>query len=373
MRKIFSLLLSINLAALGSADLECPVGTSTFGGSTCISLLDHCLNQGRLVEKESCGRRCSGNSVPDVYGQRCRDDSARLRPVLLMTGLKEVLETQLINLRRALDTSGLRKAIRDIEQIPSIGGLARRDYEVVTEALANLYNVQGTDFVLDLYFEYFKKRVNTRVTKIENTLYEIQDGENRFNTVLRNIKALYNEFAYKIKDLNDEIERKRNFVTKALTQLALFNEMLTAVKQNRKTLDTSELVVDFFSALQTNYLQIENEYEKNGTRKAIDKVFDGLPGIISIGYSLFTSDPNEGRKMENKIRSSLRAVGSLSSQLSSTNWELIQTTGSFLSMRNLAQELKDADFGPSGPSVSRDLIAESLDSCKDLLILSESL
>jgi len=77
--------------------------------------------------------------------------------------------------------------------------------------------------------------------------------------------------------------------------------------------------------------------------------------------------------MENKIRSSLRAVGSLSSQLSSTNWELIQTTGSFLSMRNLAQELKDADFGPSGPSVSRDLIAESLDSCKDLLILSESL
>ena len=330
MRKIFSLLLSINLAAIGSADVECPgkykhklskpsiirgegpsvrqsvrhsqrvsnlvslVGTSTFGGSTCTSLLDHCLSQGRLVEKESCGRRCSGNSVPDVYGQRCRDDSARLRPVLLMTGLKEVLETQLINLRRALDTSGLRTATRDIEQIPSIGGLARRDYEVVTEALANLYNVQGTDFVLDLYFEYFKKRINTRVTKIENTLYEIQDGENRFNTVLRHIRALYNEFAYKIKDLNDEIERKRNFVTKALTQLALFNEMIAAVKQNRKTLDTSELVVDFFSALQTNYLQIENEYEKNGTRKAIDKVFDGLPGIISIGYSLFTSDPNEG-------------------------------------------------------------------------------
>lgn len=372
MRKIFSLLLSIILAALGSADLECPVGTSTFGGSTCVSLLDHCLSQGRLVEKESCGRRCSGNSVPDVYGQRCRDDSARLRPVLLMTGLKEVLETQLVNLRRALDTSGLRKAIRDIEQIPSIGGLARRDYEVVTKALANLYNVQGTDFVLELEFEYLKEIVNRKVTNIENALYAIQDGKNKFRTVLRNIKGLYDEFAYKIKDLNDEIERKRNSVTKALTQLALFNEMLTRVKQNRNTLDTSELVINLFSTLEKNYLQIENEYEKNGARKAVDKVFDELPGIISIGYSLFTSDPNEGRKMENKIRSSLRAVGSLSSQLSSTNWELIQTTGSFLSMRNLAQELRVADFGPSGPSVTQDLIAESLDSCRDLRILSES-
>ena len=77
--------------------------------------------------------------------------------------------------------------------------------------------------------------------------------------------------------------------------------------------------------------------------------------------------------MENKIRSSLKAVGSLSSQLSSTNWELVQTSGSFLSMRNLAVELKDAEFGPSGPSVTQDLIAESLDSCRDLLRLAEYL
>jgi len=290
-----------------------------------------------------------------------------------MRGIKEVMESQLINLRRSLDTSGLRSAIRDIKQIPSIAGLAKKDYEVLTEALANLYNVQDTDIALDLYFKYFSTSVNTRIERIENALYDIQNGENRFNTVLRNIKSLYKEFAYKIKDLNAEIERKRNFVTKALTQLAVFDAMLTGVKQNKRTLDTSELVSDFFSTLETNYLQTKNEFEKNGIIKAVDKAFEGLPSIISIGYSLFTADPNEGRRMENKIRSSLKAVGSLSSQLSSTNWELVQTSGSFLSMRNLAVELKDAEFGPSGPSVTQDLIAESLDSCRDLLRLAEYL
>jgi len=290
-----------------------------------------------------------------------------------MRGIKEVMESQLINLRRTLDTSGLRSAIRDIKQIPSIAGLAKKDYEVLTEALANLYNVQDTDIALDLYFKYFSTSVNTRIERIENALYDIQNGENRFNTVLRNIKSLYKEFAYKIKDLNAEIERKRNFVTKALTQLAVFDAMLAGVKQNKRTLDTSELVSDFFSTLETNYLQTKNEFEKNGIIKAVDKAFEGLPSIISIGYSLFTADPNEGRRMENKIRSSLKAVGSLSSQLSSTNWELVQTSGSFLSMRNLAVELKDAEFGPSGPSVTQDLIAESLDSCRDLLRLAEYL
>lgn len=290
-----------------------------------------------------------------------------------MRGIKEVMESQLINLRRTLDTSGLRSAIRDIKQIPSIAGLAKKDYEVLTEALANLYNVQDTDIALDLYFKYFSTSVNTRIPRIENALYDIKNGENRFNTVLRNIKSLYREFAYKIKDLNAEIERKRNFVTKALTQLAVFDAMLAGVKQNKRTLDTSELVSDFFSTLETNYLQTKNEFEKNGIIKAVDKAFEGLPSIISIGYSLFTADPNEGRRMENKIRSSLKAVGSLSSQLSSTNWELVQTSGSFLSMRNLAVELKDAEFGPSGPSVTQDLIAESLDSCRDLLRLAEYL
>ena len=77
--------------------------------------------------------------------------------------------------------------------------------------------------------------------------------------------------------------------------------------------------------------------------------------------------------MEDKIRSSLKTVGSLSSQLSSANWELIQTTGSFLSMRNLAQELRDADFGPSGPSVTQDLIAESLDSLYQNYIFQTSI
>lgn len=290
-----------------------------------------------------------------------------------MRGIKEVMESQLINLRRTLDTSGLRSAIRDIKQIPSIAGLAKKDYEVLTEALANLYNVQDTDIALDLYFKYFSTSVNTRIERIENALYDIQNGENRFNTVLRNIKSLYKEFAYKIKDLNAEIERKRNFVTKALTQLAVFDAMLAGVKQNKRTLDTSELVSDFFSTLETNYLQTKNEFEKNGIIKAVDKAFEGLPSIISIGYSLFTADPNEGRRMENKIRSSLKAVGSLSTQLSSTNWELVQTSGLFLSMRNLAVELKDAEFGPSGPSVTQDLIAESLDSCRDLLRLAEYL
>ena len=77
--------------------------------------------------------------------------------------------------------------------------------------------------------------------------------------------------------------------------------------------------------------------------------------------------------MEAKLRRSLKAVGTISSRLSSKNWELIQTSGSFLSMRNLAEKLRDEDFGPSGATISEDLIAETLRRVRDLMELSEIL
>jgi len=65
----------------------------------------------------------------------------------------------------------------------------------------------------------------------------------------------------------------------------------------------------------------------------------------------------------------LRAVGAISSQLSSTSWELIQTSGSFLSLRNQAEKLKDEEFGP----INEDLIAESLSRCSELVELAKYL
>ena len=271
------------------------VGTSTFGGTACVSLLDHCLSQGRLVEKESCGRKCSGHSVPDVNGEHCRDDSERLRPVLMMEELKELLETQLITLRETLDTSELDRVIRDIEEIPSIAGLEGKDYQILTEALANLYDVQDSDLVLDIYFKYLTDRLNTRMARIEDALHEIQDGNNKISTVLRNIKGLYNEFVYKIKDLNDEIARKRDSVTEALTRMAVFEAMLDGVKEEEKTLDKSKLVSDLFS----NYLELSQREAgfsaSASTENAVLKTLKSLPSLISIGLSLFTpSDPNKG-------------------------------------------------------------------------------
>jgi len=69
----------------------------------------------------------------------------------------------------------------------------------------------------------------------------------------------------------------------------------------------------------------------------------------------------------------LKAVGSISSRLSSANWELIQTAGSFLAMRDQAVKLKAEEFGPRGASVSDDLIAESLSRCRELRELAQYL
>ena len=77
--------------------------------------------------------------------------------------------------------------------------------------------------------------------------------------------------------------------------------------------------------------------------------------------------------MQNKIRRSLKAVGTISSQLSSRNWELIQTSGSFLSQRNEAEKLRGERFGPNGAVVSESLITEALSRCRDLMELAERL
>jgi len=326
------------------------------------------------VGEEDCAGRCPGDSFPDVNGETCRDDSELVRPVLMMTGLKEILQTQLINLRRSLDTSGLWGAIRDIEQIPSLAGLAEKDYEILTDALATLYNVQDSDIILNTYFKFFTDRLTMRVGRVEDALHETQSGNNKINTVLRNIRNLYEDFVYKIKDLNDEIVRKRDSVTEALTKVAVFDEMLAGVKQNKKTLNTVGIVEGLFSKIKTTFIEMDNEYKTNGTKKAVFKTLESLPSLIKIGVSLFNpSNANRGREIKNKIQRSLKAVGSISSRLSSANWELIQTSGSFLSLRNQAVKLKAEEFGPSGASVSEDLIAESLERCRELLELAQYL
>ena len=261
----------------------------------CVSLLDHCLGQGRLVGEEGCAGRCPGDSVPDVNGEKCRDDTELVRPVLMMTGLKEILETQLINLRRSLDTSGLGAAIRDIEQIPSLAGLAQGDYEILTDGLATLYNVQNSDIILNTYFKFFTDRLNMRIGRVEDALHETRSGNNKINTVLRNIRNLYKEFVYKIKDLNDEIERKRDSVTEAFTKVAVFDEMLAGVKQEKRSLNTVEMVEGLFAKIKTTFIEVDNEYKANGTKKAVFKTLDSLPGVIRMGVSLFNQpDANRG-------------------------------------------------------------------------------
>jgi len=327
------------------------------------------------VAEEGCGEFCRGNSKPDANGKECRDDSKVLEPVLMMKELKEVLRSQLVNLREALDTSFLGAAIRDIEQIPSIAGFAEKDYKLMTEALTNLYNVQNSDIVLETYFAFLKESVNKRINRIEGALEETQSGNNKMKSVLRNIKYLYNDFVYKIKDLNDEIMKKRDYVTVSLAKITVFDAMLNSAKQNRKkTISKSDLVDDLTSTLIKDFFEVKNEYKRNGTEKALKKAFDSVPNLIRIGFSLFQpSNANREREIRSKIKRSLEAVGTISSKLNSRSWELIETSGSFLAEINKIEELRDEYRGSAAPVVSDDLIYETLGVCSDLKDLARDL
>merc|ERR1712087_49874 len=278
MKKSLGLVISLQLLVLSSAaqNEECPVGTSKFDGNSvnCISLLDYCLGQGRLVRNDWCGEKCIAPKVPAPNGEICRDDSEILRPVLMMTELKEMMETQLINLRGRLSSRGLSGAIRDIEQISSLAGL--------TDAVAKLYDVQDKDIVLNTYFQYLTDKVKKRVGKIEEALYETQTGNIKIRTVLRNIVRLHRDFLYKVKEINDQIKAKQDSVTAALTKVAVFNEMLAGVKENKRNLNKVQLVGDLFSKIKTTFVQVDNEWKKNGTQKAVDKTLDSLPRLIKI-------------------------------------------------------------------------------------------
>merc|ERR1712073_256235 len=296
-------------------------------------------------------------------------------PVLMMTELKEMMETQLINLRGRLSSRGLSGAIRDIEQISSLTGLTNsRDRgitsELLTDAVAKLYNVQDSDIVLNTYFRYLTSQVKKRVEKIEKALYETQSGNIKISNVLRHIRNLYHDFLYKSKEINDEIKAKQDSVTAALTKVAVFNEMLAGVKQNKRNLYKSQLVEDLFSKIKTTFVQVDNEWKKNGTRKAVDKTLDSLPGLIDIGVSLFSSSTaHNEREIKDRIERSLKAVGAVSSRLSSANWELIQFSGSFVSAITRNEELKKQEF----QGISGDLIADALSRCRDMVELAERL
>ena len=212
----------------------------------------------------------------------------------MMTELKEMMETQLINLRGRLSSRGLSGAIRDIEQISSLAGLTNsRDQgitsELLTDAVAKLYDVQDKDIVLNTYFQYLTDKVKKRVGRIEEALYETQTGNIKIRTVLRNIVRLHRDFLYKVKEINDQIKAKQDSVTAALTKVAVFNEMLAGVKENKRNLNKVQLVGDLFSKIKTTFVQVDNEWKKNGTQKAVDKTLDSLPRLIKIGVSLFSS------------------------------------------------------------------------------------
>merc|ERR1711923_269449 len=360
MKKSLSLLISLQLLILSSAaqNEECPVGTSKFSGQSdvCVSLPDFCLGQGRVVRNDWCGERCVPPKIPDPNGEACRDDSEILRPVLMVTELKEMMETQLIDLRERLSSRGLSGAIRDIELMP--------------DALAKLYTVQDSDILLTTNFRFLKDQVKKRVGNIEEALHDTQSGKNRIRSALRNIRRLYRDFLSKIKDINDDIKVKQDTVTAALTKVAVFNEMLAGVKQNRRNLNKVQLTKDLFSKIKTTFVEVDNEWKKKGTQQAVDKTLDSLPGLINIGVSLFSSSTaHNEREIKDRIERSLKAVGAVTSRLSSANWELIQFSGSFLSALTRNNELKKQEF----QGISGDLIADALSRCREMVELAERL
>merc|ERR1711992_394417 len=379
MKKSLSLVISLQLLVLSSAaqNEECPVGTSKFNGQSavCVSLLDFCLGQSRVVRDDWCGERCVAPKIPDLNGEACRDDSEILRPVLMMTELKEMMETQLINLRGRLSSRGLSGPIMDIEQISSLTGLTNsRDQgitsELTTDALAKLYTVQDSDILLTTNLRFLKDQVKKRVGNIEEALIDTQSGKNRISSALRNIRRLYRDFLYKIKEINDDIKVKQDTVTAALTKVAVFNEMLAGVKQNRRNLNKVQLTKDLFSKIKTTFVEVDNEWKKKGTQQAVDKTLDSLPGLINIGVSLFSSSTaHNEREIQNRIERSLKAVGAVTSRLSSANWELIQFSGSFLSALTRNNELKKQEF----QGISADLIADALSRCREMVELAERL
>merc|ERR1739836_316650 len=321
---------------------------------------------------EWCGERCVPPKIPDLNGEACRDDSEILRPVLMMTELKEIMETQLINLRGRLSSRGLSGPIRDIEQISSLTGLTNsRDQgitsELMTDALARLYTVQDSDILLTTYFRFLTQQVKKRVGNIEEALHDTQSGKNRIRSALRNIRRLYRDFLSKI---NDDIKVKQDTVTAALTKVAVFNEMLAGVKQNKRNLNKVQLTKDLFSKIKSTFVEVDNEWKKKGTQKAVDKTLDSLPRLINIGVSLFSSSSaHNEREIQNRIERSLKAVGAVTSRLSSANWELIQFSGSFLSAMTRNNELKKQEF----QGISGDLIADALSRCREMVELAERL
>ena len=65
----------------------------------------------------------------------------------------------------------------------------------------------------------------------------------------------------------------------------------------------------------------------------------------------------------------MKAVGAVTSRLSSANWELIQFSGSFLSALTRNNELKKQEF----QGISGDLIADALSRCREMVELAERL
>lgn len=349
------------------ADDICLVGTSKFDGAekNCTSLLDHCESQNKLVENNVCGKICPSNAYPDAYGEKCVDDSADLRDILMMQDILDILKYQLPDLRSKLDTPGLTQAIRDLEEVPSLGNLNDNDIEILTKALAKMSDVQSSDIILETYYKFFAARVNYRIGRLEEELDKIRDGEDRINSVLRQVINLYNEFVYKIKEVNDQIEKKRDDATEALAGIAIFDNLLEEAKKGNRKLDKPESPLLVLNLLQKNVVEVGNEYKRNGAEKAMNKVLRSLPKLIDIGYSIIrtmTSKNTEYKRklIEEKIQTALKAVGSISSSFSSRNWDLIRISGSFLEVMEEARDIKEKGFGRRGANMNDGLISDLL-------------
>jgi len=280
-----------------SSEVSCPFGTSTFSSKKCISLLDFCLSQKKVLnfDRTDCDQICPSGTSPDSYGDKCASPptTSGLENILKLESVKKVLEQEKSSLADGDLVNKLDNAENSILELVSIEQIqdSQDVKKVLTDAITKMKNIKQRLPIIKQLRETLSGKVIDICNDIIERVNEMKSGQKqRFRSFLRKIRFMYTLVGRRVSELQITRERSKEDIMEVIAGVSVTDTLIEKATKNLGSVEKIDISPNtVFSKATEIFGHFSSADTKKEVKEAIFKTLENIPALINTAKSIINS------------------------------------------------------------------------------------